>query len=101
MYPCKTPCGDIDCLDSCIHYRKGNDKMIRLLEIIDGYTVAIELNYDKLGLDWSECRISKGDYSATIEFLQHNKGIYNCENDDIELVDTETISKIQKWIDEN
>jgi hypothetical protein len=75
--------------------------MIRLLEIIDGYTVAIELNYDKLGLDWSECRISKGDYSSTIEFLQHNKGIYNCENDNIELVDAETISKIQKWVDEN
>jgi DNA-directed RNA polymerase sigma subunit (sigma70/sigma32) len=22
MYPCKTPCGDIDCLDSCM-YAKG------------------------------------------------------------------------------
>jgi len=24
MYPCTTPCGDIDCLDSCIHFKKGN-----------------------------------------------------------------------------
>ena len=23
MYPCKTPCGDIDCLDSCM-YSQGN-----------------------------------------------------------------------------
>jgi hypothetical protein len=27
MYPCKTPCGDIDCLNSCIHSKKGIDKM--------------------------------------------------------------------------
>jgi len=25
MYPCKTPCGDIDCLESCFHYRKEID----------------------------------------------------------------------------
>lgn len=24
MYPCKTPCGDIDCLESCLHNRKQN-----------------------------------------------------------------------------
>lgn len=75
--------------------------MIRLLEIINGYTVAIELNYDKLGLDWSECRISKGDYSASIEFLQHSRGIYNSNQDDIEPVEFSTISKIQEWADEN
>jgi hypothetical protein len=27
MYPCKTPCGDIDCLNSCIHSKKGIKKM--------------------------------------------------------------------------
>lgn len=26
MYPCKTPCGDIDCLNSCINF-KGNKTM--------------------------------------------------------------------------
>jgi hypothetical protein len=75
--------------------------MIRLLELIDGYTVSLQLSYDKLGSDWSDCRISKGDYSASIEFLQHNKGIYNSETDNIELVESKTISKIQQWADEN
>jgi hypothetical protein len=27
MYPCKTPCGDIDCLNSCIHSKKENKTM--------------------------------------------------------------------------
>lgn len=75
--------------------------MIRLIEVIDGYTVAIELNYDKLGLDWSACRISKGDYSSSIESMQHLNGIYNVERDSIEPVAMETINKIKQWADEN
>jgi len=75
--------------------------MIRLLEIIDGYTVALTLSYDKLGSDWTECRISQGDYSSSIEFLQHTNGIYNVEHDIIKPVELETISKIQEWADEN
>jgi hypothetical protein len=75
--------------------------MIRLLEIIDGYTVALTFSYDKLGCDWTECRISKGDYSSSIESLLHTNGIYNVERDSIEPMAMETISKIKQWADEN
>ena len=75
--------------------------MIRLVEIIDGYMVALSFSYDKLGCDWTECRISKGDYSSSIESLQHTNGIYNVEHDIIKPVELETINKIKQWADEN
>jgi len=52
MYPCKTPCGDIDCLNSCIHSKKGIKKMVNTCtknEVLEHFGLWLLDKYDWMG----------------------------------------------------
>tara|TARA_R110000868_G_scaffold126652_1_gene333878 strand:- start:584 stop:865 length:282 start_codon:yes stop_codon:yes gene_type:complete len=54
MYPCKTPCGDIDCLNSCIHSKKGIKKMVNTCtknEVLEHFDLWLWERYDWMGFE--------------------------------------------------
>jgi hypothetical protein len=63
---------------------------------INGFDVEVHLSYDKLGIDWSDCYITKGEYSGTLAFLEGNG--FLIDSNDVELqVPVSTIETISKW----
>ena len=63
---------------------------------INGFDVEVQLSYDKLGVDWSDCYVTKGDYSGTLAFLEGCG--FLIDSNDVELeVSVSTIEAISKW----
>lgn len=69
-------------------------------KVINGYTVEVQLSYDKLGIDWTDCYITKGEYSGTLAFLE-GCGFLVDSNDTELKVAVSTIDAISKWAEAN
>ena len=67
---------------------------------INGFEIELHLSDDKLGVDWSDCYVVKGEYSGTLAFLEGYG--FLVDSNDIELeVPVNTIKTIGKWAEQN
>jgi len=63
---------------------------------INGFDVEVQLSYDKLGIDWSDCYVTRGDYSGTLAFLEGCGFLIDSNDKELE-VPVNTIEAISKW----
>ena len=64
--------------------------------VIEGYEC--ELDFSE---EWSDCYVSKGSYSGSLQFLESYGYLEHCRDERQIEVPLRVINKIEKWANEN